>query len=154
MEQFVNKGAYCLIIKLDNDRKIRVGKLGIFDFPEGYYVYVGSAMKNLKQRIARHLSSNKKFRWHIDYFLEKAHIKKLLIFPSEKKLESKISKVFEKEVKKGIGSIIAPKFGSTDTKDKTHLFYFVTNSELNKALKILKEEIKGNKDNKKNKHKE
>ncbi len=142
MEKFVNQGSYCLIIRLSEDRKIRIGKLGVFDFPEGYYIYVGSAMKNLKQRVSRHLSSTKKFRWHIDYFLEVSHIVKLLIFPSKKRLESKISKFLEKEVKKGNSSIIAPKFGSTDSKDKTHLFYFVSRRELNTALNELKENIK------------
>ena len=34
---------------------------------EGYYYYVGSAQKNLTQRIERHLKKYKKQHWHIDY---------------------------------------------------------------------------------------
>ena len=133
----LNKGSYCLIMKLDFDRKIKIGKLGIFDFPEGYYVYVGSAMKNLKQRIIRHFSSKKKLKWHIDYFLEHSHIIKVVVFPSNKRLECKISRFLSK-----YGSVIAEKFGSTDCDCKTHLYYFVTKKELNNAINKLKREMK------------
>lgn len=46
-----------------------VGKLGVFDLPAGEYCYTGSARRNLEARIARHCSSSKKRRWHIDYLL-------------------------------------------------------------------------------------
>ena len=36
-------------------------------FKKGYYYYVGSAQKNLAQRIARHKQKDKKLHWHIDY---------------------------------------------------------------------------------------
>lgn len=49
------------------DTKIKVGALGIVEFRKGTYCYVGSAMNGLDRRIKRHLSDNKKIRWHIDY---------------------------------------------------------------------------------------
>lgn len=55
------KGCYCLIIKLSNNSKIKIGKkLGKLDFTKGHYVYVGSAMNSLESRIKRHLSDEKK----------------------------------------------------------------------------------------------
>ena len=66
------KGSYLLIIKLQDDKKILVGKLGKIAFKKGYYVYVGSAMNGLEQRLQRHLRSQKKFHWHIDYLLNQA----------------------------------------------------------------------------------
>jgi Uri superfamily endonuclease len=43
------KGCYCLIIKLNNDRTVKIGKkLGKIEFKKGYYVYVGSAMNSLE----------------------------------------------------------------------------------------------------------
>ncbi|WP_296804597.1 DUF123 domain-containing protein, partial [uncultured Methanobrevibacter sp.] len=55
------KGCYCLIIKLSNSSKIKIGKkLGEIDFTKGHYVYVGSAMNSLESRINRHLRDEKK----------------------------------------------------------------------------------------------
>ncbi len=137
IKETVNKGAYCLVAYLPYDRKIRIGKLGIFDFPEGYYVYVGSAMKNLHQRIIRHYSSTKKNKWHIDYFLEHAKVLKFIVFPSDKKQECTIARFLSK-----FGSVIAEKFGSTDCNCRTHFFYFVTKKELESAIKRLKSYMK------------
>ena len=67
-------GIYHLIIYLPSDRNIEVGKLGRYNFPTGYYVYTGSAMRGLDQRIARHLRSDKHLHWHIDYLLQHGQI--------------------------------------------------------------------------------
>ena len=47
----MNSGIYNLIILLRKDAIIIIGKLGKFSFPKGYYVYTGSAKKNLSSRI-------------------------------------------------------------------------------------------------------
>jgi len=56
----MQKGTYILVVKLEKDKQIQVGKLGDFLFEKGYYCYVGSAMNGLEQRIGRHQSKNKK----------------------------------------------------------------------------------------------
>ncbi len=123
------KGAYILIIKLDRKKRIKVGKLGTFTFPEGYYIYVGSALNNLEKRVLRHLKREKKLKWHIDYFLKHAEVKLALLFPSNEREECKIARKIEK-----YGKVIAKKFGSSDCKCITHLFYFKNFKELEKAL--------------------
>ncbi|NIT57694.1 MAG: DUF123 domain-containing protein, partial [Aliifodinibius sp.] len=54
--------------------KIRIGSLGFIDFMKGYYVYVGSALTGLEQRITRHFKVSKGehsvTHWHIDYLLK------------------------------------------------------------------------------------
>ena len=60
---------YQLHITLQRSQWIRVGSLAKFLFPVGNYLYTGSARRNLPARIHRHLSRQKKLRWHIDYFL-------------------------------------------------------------------------------------
>ncbi len=60
---------YQLLIGLTAPQRIRIGRLGEFDFPAGRYVYTGSARRCLKARIARHLSASKKLHWHIDFLL-------------------------------------------------------------------------------------
>lgn len=48
---------------------MRIGRLGVFDFPAGSYVYTGSALRNFEARVRRHCSMDKKLHWHIDYLL-------------------------------------------------------------------------------------
>lgn len=60
---------YQLIINLAQAQRIAIGRLGKFQFPAGRYLYTGSAKRNLISRVKRHLSKNKKLRWHIDYLL-------------------------------------------------------------------------------------
>ena len=60
---------YQLHITLQRSQRIRVGCLAEFLFPVGNYLYTGSARCNLPARVHRHLSRQKKLRWHIDYFL-------------------------------------------------------------------------------------
>lgn len=61
--------SYQLLIHLDDDLEIGIGALGIHQFPAGNYIYTGSARRNLAARIRRHLSPDKRLRWHIDYLL-------------------------------------------------------------------------------------
>ncbi len=60
---------YQLIVEVARALTVSVGRLGIFRFPAGTYVYTGSAKRNIEARIARHLSSAKRLHWHIDYLL-------------------------------------------------------------------------------------
>lgn len=50
-------GTYVLVIRLREPQEISVGRLGVFPFHHGYYVYIGSAFGpgGLKARIRRHL---------------------------------------------------------------------------------------------------
>ncbi len=67
-----NSGLYVLLIFLEADCTLAVGALGEFRLPGGQYLYCGSARSNLRQRVARHLSSRKAIRWHIDHLTSAA----------------------------------------------------------------------------------
>jgi Uri superfamily endonuclease len=114
-------GIYNLIIKLSKDREIKIGRLGTFIFPGGFYVYTGSAQNGLEKRINRHLSSIKRFHWHIDYLLSCAKIIEILRYIGSRKDECKLNRVIGKVA--GATSI-AKKFGSSDCNCITHLYYF------------------------------
>ena len=62
--------SYQLLIEVPQLRRCAIGRLGMFDFAPGRYVYTGSAKRNFEARIARHLSREKALRWHIDYLLQ------------------------------------------------------------------------------------
>jgi len=61
--------SYQLVIEIGEPLICRVGRLGVFEFPRGRYVYTGSAKRGLDSRIARHHRAEKKLQWHIDYLL-------------------------------------------------------------------------------------
>ena len=115
------KGIYSLLIHLSKGKNIKVGKLGIFHFPEGYYIYVGSAMNGIEQRVTRHKRKEKKKRWHIDYLLEEAEVIDVFIKGNVKRKEE--CKTVNEWIKKG-GKILVKGFGSSDCKCETHLLYF------------------------------
>lgn len=70
-----DSGCYRLYIKVSRDLHLNIGSLGTFRFEKGIYVYSGSAKRNLSKRIERHLSSEKKLHWHVDYLLSSRYVK-------------------------------------------------------------------------------
>ena len=102
--------SYQFFITLSQDTKIHTGRLGLFLFPRGLYIYSGSAKRNIDKRIERHLSKIKKLHWHIDYFLMEKETAVIKVLKSE--LE-------ECELNRSVdGKIIVKGFGSTDCKKK------------------------------------
>ena len=107
---------YVLLIKLNRNKNIKVGKIGKIKFLRGYYLYVGSA-KNLK-RIERHFYKNKKLKWHIDYLTTKKYVNVLQAYISNKE-ESELAKFLGKYFKS------IKKFGASDDKIcNSHLFIY------------------------------
>jgi len=111
------KGSYILVIKLKEEKAIQIGKLGKIHFKMGFYVYVGSALNGLEQRINRHIRTNKKKHWHIDYFLDFAEIIGILYKESETREECNIAIELDKQLVSICG------FGCSDCRCKSHLFY-------------------------------
>ena len=100
--------SYQLFIKLYQDVEIQIGKLGLFAFPKGTYVYTGSAKRNINKRITRHLSKEKNLHWHIDYLLANYQSKVINVIKSE---------IAECDLNERLkGKIIAKGFGSSDCK--------------------------------------
>ena len=98
--------SYQLFINVTKEINLKVGKLGKFIFPVGYYVYTGSAKKNIDKRIKRHLSKKKNLHWHIDYLLNNDAVQIIDIKKSEI-----IECILNKKIN---GTIIIKGFGSSD----------------------------------------
>ena len=64
-------GIYALILRLEETRAQKIGHLGMFTFPAGTYLYVGSARGpgGIAARVCRHIQevSDKRRHWHIDW---------------------------------------------------------------------------------------
>ena len=110
-------GSYVLLIELPEEQPITAGGLKTICFPGGYYAYVGSALGGFKSRLNRHLRSNKKPHWHIDYLLQKATIDDIVICETEDRTECTIAQALGHQ----FDSI--PGFGCSDCKCHSHLFF-------------------------------
>jgi sugar fermentation stimulation protein A len=113
----IDSGSYMLILHLLDDVTISVGNLGQVLFPRGFYIYVGSAKKNLTKRMERHLRKRKKFFWHIDYLRDHAERCMALPIRSSISLEHEIAFAMNR-----IADWSIPGFGSSDCSCETHLF--------------------------------
>lgn len=135
-------GTYALVLYHPRAQTIRIGKLGAFKFPRGYYMYIGSAMNGLSARIARHLVNNrlasraqdedhaalngwrerkKKIRWHIDYLLEHARVTEVMSHQGTERFECLWAQAALALPK---AKIVVPRFGASDCKCAAHLVYF------------------------------
>ncbi len=114
------KGTYALVLQLERQAEIAIGKLGTFTFPTGYYLYLGSALGpgGLEARLSRHRRRDKKLRWHIDYLLEYAQLVEVWSAASTARLECLWA-----QAARGLpgGEIPVPGFGSSDCRCPSHL---------------------------------
>ncbi len=119
------KGIYILILKLNNDTVIRIGKLGKFRFKKGYYAYTGSALgPGGFKRVARHydVGSGKNLtrKWHIDYLLPCSDVVGCVLIPTDESIECNVACAVG-EFCDGI-----PGFGCSDCSCPAHLFFSET----------------------------
>lgn len=106
---------------LPNKKEIKIGKLGIFTFEVGEYIYTGSAKNGLQARVSRHLSKRKKTHWHIDYLLKHTFVTKTLLYYEPKLTECMLN---EKTFKSYTNAIFPVKgFGASDCNCFSHLIY-------------------------------
>lgn len=120
-----DRGAYIVILRLKRDAKISVGNLGPIRFQKGYYIYIGSAKRNLSKRLARHQRKRKNLFWHIDYLRQYTDHCASLPVRASTHLECKIANAL-----KGISLWSIPRFGSSDCGCYSHLFGMRDNPDL------------------------
>ena len=124
------KGSYILVAKLDVEKEIPVGSLGVVAFQEGFYAYLGSALGGFKSRVNRHLIKSKTPKWHIDYLLNEASLLQVFLCETERRLECLLSRVMIDEIS------FIPDFGSSDCRCQSHLYF--ANDKLGLQLGIRK----------------
>lgn len=119
----INKGAYLLLMENKKEQTIEVGKLGEITFRPGFYVYVGSGMANLEKRVKHHQLKKKSYHYHIDYITPTyMKVKKPYLIRITERIESALAVKIEK-----VCDEMVQGFGCSDTKEKSHLFYFQNN---------------------------
>lgn len=129
----LKRGVYCLVVQLHQRSCLEIGCLGTFDFPAGFYVYVGSAQNNLERRIERHLRQEKKRRWHIDYLLHYGEVISVHTYAGEGYMECVLSHKIG-TMKDALSPVKG--FGSSDCSCYSHLYFFQNNPRL--RISVLK----------------
>ncbi|MHA1576077.1 MAG: GIY-YIG nuclease family protein [Candidatus Thorarchaeota archaeon] len=140
------RGAYVLIIDLQENLSFRLKSLGNLSFDKGTWMYVGSAMgkgsTSLENRLHRHFQSEKTIHWHIDHLLDSGSTIRAAIWSeSSSPVECEIAKniVILDDIKKG------PKgFGASDCKRKcgTHLFHSLIGNGLEEKIENVFRKLK------------
>jgi sugar fermentation stimulation protein A len=122
-----DSGNYLILLELPEEQTLEVGSLGSILFTAGWYVYTGSAQKNLSRRINRHLRKiRKQTHWHIDYLTPYTRTLKALPIMTYRNLECDLARDLG-----ALGGQAIPGFGCSDCRCGSHLFYF-TNPPLGK----------------------
>lgn len=116
-----DRGSYLVVLEVEEDVTLPVGAMGEMFFPKGFYVYVGSAMKNLNKRIERHRRLRKNHHWHIDALRQGSRFVAGLAVRASDRLECDLARAVG-----GIAKDSFPGFGSTDCGCPSHLFRFGT----------------------------
>ena len=125
----VQPGTYALILELVEPRRLVVGKLGIFDFPTGFYIYLGSARGpgGIRARLGRHLGGVRAPHWHIDYLRAAAKVWGYRFQPNaDTNLIPQECEWSQALTQLPGASILIPNFGASDCKAGclAHLIYF------------------------------
>jgi sugar fermentation stimulation protein A len=129
-------GTYALVIFLKTGLHHQIGSLGICDLPDGYYIYVGSALGGLDSRLKHHLRAEKRLRWHIDYLLKSARIVEIWYTYSGQRLECIWNRVIG-QLPGAMHPVL--KFGASDCHCLTHLTHLTSPPLLPIFRDMLKE---------------
>ena len=104
---------YLLVIEKRGFSPVRIRRRAI-PMEKAFYLYVGSAKRGLKRRLARHMKKRKKCFWHIDYITCRADavVRAIYLAPAP---ECETFRIVSQ-----LGTIFGPKLGSSDCKCPSH----------------------------------
>lgn len=125
---------YIIQMEISKDTERTIGKLGNFVFPKGTYLYIGSAKRNIQARITRHLTKDKKMRWHLDYLRPLAQVSAVMTFPL-KMGECALKRFIEASCS---GKVIVEGFGASDCRCNSHLLKLPSSMSMKEFHKLKK----------------
>ncbi|MCZ6873261.1 MAG: GIY-YIG nuclease family protein [bacterium] len=111
-------GTYTLLLWLANNQPIKIGRLGCFEFPKGYYTYTGSAKRGLMSRLHRHIHGAVKQHWHIDYLRPFVQVLDWQAYAEGMQPECNLNERLMRW-----GEVVAHRFGSSDCRCLSHLLH-------------------------------
>jgi Uri superfamily endonuclease len=131
------KGTYCLLLQLGAHETIQIGRLGLFKFQAGHYIYFGSALGpgGLASRIRHHLRIAAKPHWHVDYLRRHAIIEAIGYIKTKTLYEHRLADYLNT-----LNNWHAPikGFGASDCKCNSHLFFSCAKPDLIQLMEGFK----------------
>ncbi|MDH7486809.1 MAG: DUF123 domain-containing protein [Anaerolineae bacterium] len=129
-------GSYALLLRLETETVLAVGRLGRFTFPPGDYVYVGSAHGpgGLRARVRRHARSDKRKRWHIDHLRREARLLDAHAVVGDERQECHWARTL---LHLPGAAVIVPGFGASDCHCLTHLAHFREGISMERLRQVL-----------------
>lgn len=126
-----DEGDYLLVVYMAEDKELVIGSKGKLFFKKGYYVYTGSARKNLGKRIERHKRIRKNLHWHFDYLRKEVEWIAAIPIRCQDDLEHELAGAMKK-----ISQWSIPGFGCSDCHCESHLFGMSENPVHNRDFMI------------------
>ncbi|MGQ9524291.1 MAG: GIY-YIG nuclease family protein [Armatimonadota bacterium] len=118
----VGPGLYRLVLFLPRPAFVQVGRLGAFRLCPGLYAYVGSAKCGIARRVRRHLATEKRLRWHVDYLLAHAVVTEVHALEDAEASECTWA---ARTIAESGRAVPIPGFGASDCRCRSHLSYWV-----------------------------
>lgn len=113
-------GVYLLLVRVRRAGRIVLRRY-TWDIRTGWYVYIGSAQRGWRARIARHLRAKKRLHWHIDYLLRMGNVAAVRIMPgAPRDEEARLARAWSRVR----GGTPVAGFGASDSPAASHLVYF------------------------------
>lgn len=106
-------GVYQLWLWVSVTIRVRVGRLGVFRFPAGTYVYTGRAARGLRARVRRHIRGARYQHWHIDYLLARREVRleRVTLAAADARDECAVNQATR-------GTVVVPGFGASDCRQR------------------------------------
>jgi Uri superfamily endonuclease len=129
-------GTYILCLYLPENKSIRIGRLGSFNFDRGYYFYVGSAFGpgGIAARCGHHLKTSSRPRWHMDYLRRHCRLQYIVFSTSKQRLEHRWANKLQRD---STYSIPVAHFGASDCSCAAHLFYSAHSQAIENQIKPI-----------------
>jgi Uri superfamily endonuclease len=126
----IKNGTYVLIFELRSSFRLSVGRLGLFNFPAGWYAYTGSALGpgGLPARIRHHLGIATRPHWHMDYLRPRGYMREVWYGRGPYYDEHRWAACL-RSMPRTVA--VVPGFGSSDCRCETHLVYFSARPGIN-----------------------
>lgn len=134
-------GTYVLVTQLPRSERICIGRLGRFQFPAGFYTYIGSARGpgGVAARVRRHLRQVKPLRWHIDYLRARSLSVEIWSTADARRLECAWAAAM---CRCPGASVPVSRFGASDCLCVAHLIHFSTHPSLTAFTSALDEPVR------------
>jgi Uri superfamily endonuclease len=133
------RGTYILILHLGAPGRLEIGRLGAFDFPAGWYAYVGSAFQagGLRGRLKHHLAPAPHPHWHIDYLRRVTVLEQIWYLASAASFEHTWALLLISHL---AADLPVPRFGASDCHCPAHLFHFATCPDFRRFSVLTREQ--------------